>query len=249
MQSEQTVNLTALIIIPLLLASQPDADWAEKLETPDQHTYYAMFSRQFYWIARCWVSRKAFQDDPLRPLLKAGRISRNEYNIIWRSEVMFERLWALCQHTEPFVREVFEQAKVEYTFNAVVLFGQVVKELADSEFALCLQPYVERSRMKQEKSLRLQAKAYAGQQLTKPQQKFIHNEQKQKQETPLVSLVLGVARKTAKKELIIRDALEDYQTACARLLKCQATEWHNLGSHAWVNGQLIKGSESSTYLP
>lgn len=73
MQSEQTVNLTTLIIIPLLLASQPDADWAEKLETPDQHTYYALFSRQFYWIARCWASRKAFQDDPLRPLLKAGR--------------------------------------------------------------------------------------------------------------------------------------------------------------------------------
>lgn len=249
--NELKVNLTTLLVIPIVLASQPNIDWAKKLKTPDQFLYWAEYSRRFHWTARCWISRNTFQDDPLRPLLKAGRISRNEYNIIWSLEVVFERLWALCQHTEPFVREVFEQqAKVEYLFaDAVSLFEQVVKELVDSEFTLCLQPYVECSRMKREKSLRLQAKAYAGKQLTKPQQKVIDSQQNQKQGTPLANLVLRVARKTAKKELIIRYALEDYQTAVERLLKCFATEWHNLGSHAWVNGQLIKGSESSTYLP
>lgn len=159
---------------------------------------------------------------------------------------MFERLWALCQHVEPFVRETFEQAKVEYPFaNAVSLFAQVVQEMVDSEFALCFERYVEHSRTKREKALRLQAKAYAGERLKAPK-KMIIKAQNQGRETPLGDLVLRIARKTAKEELIIGFALEDFNTACARLLKCFATEVHNLGGYKWIDGHVVKESKPTT---
>jgi prepilin-type processing-associated H-X9-DG protein len=161
---------------------------------------------------------------------------------------MFERLWELCQHIEPFIQEAFEQAKVEYPFaDTFSLFAQIVKEMVDSSFALCFQPYVECSNRKREKALRLQIKAWAGNRLTKLQRKTIESQRNWQQETSLGNLILRIARKNAKKELIIRDALEDYQVAWTRLLKCYATECHNKGSYAWVDGHVVKGSKSGTY--
>src|SRR4028118_2320834 len=128
----EDADFMKLLFAPLVLAGQPSEKWIEKLDTPDRASYWAEFSRHFYWIAKCWVSSNTLQSDPLRPLLKAGLISRNKYNIIWLSQKMFERLWTVCQHTEPFVREVFEQAGLEYPFpNAGSLFAQVVGEMAN----------------------------------------------------------------------------------------------------------------------
>jgi uncharacterized protein (DUF1778 family) len=244
----EDADFMKLLFAPLVLAGQPSGKWIEKLDTPDRASYWAEFSRHFYWIAKCWVSSTTFQDDPLRPLLKAGLISRNKYNTIWLSQKMFERLWSVCQHTEPFVREVFEQAELEYPFpNSGNLFAQVVGEMANAEIATVFKPYVECSRLKREKVLKLQAKVYTGARLRDHEKATIKAHNAQLEETPLTQLVLGAARKAARKELIIKHALEDYHTAWARLLKVYATEWHNKGSHAWNHGHLVKGSESGTY--
>lgn len=242
---EIQTNFTTLLLTPMILASQPNINWIDKLKTEDQAYYYLGYRRRFYWTAKCWASRNTFQNDPLRPLLNAKWISRNEYNIIWSSQSMFERLWALCQLTEPFVREVFEQAEIEYPFpDAISLFAQVVEEMVDAEFALCLEPYTEFSRTKREKSLRLQAKACAGALLTKAQKKIVA--QNRGGQTLLIDFVLRVARRAAKKELIIRHTLEDYRTSCSRLLKCLATEVHNLGGYKWVDGRIVKESKPTT---
>jgi hypothetical protein len=237
---------TKLLFIPMVLASQPSTDWLDKLKTSDQVDYWLQTYRSFYWIAKCWISRNAFQDDPLRPLLKEGRISRNQYNVIWSAETMLERLWALCQYVEPFVRERFEQANAEYPFtDAFSLFTEIAFEMVDSEFASCLKPYVNFSRTTIEKGLRYEAKAYTGERLKVPQAR-IAMARYQGKKTPLTSLVLRIARKTAKKEFIIESALEDYETACARLLKCLATQVHNQGGYRWINGHIVKESKRTT---
>lgn len=157
---------------------------------------------------------------------------------------MFQRLWVLCQHTEPFVLEALEQDRIKYPFvDAATLFARIVREMVDSRFALCLKPYVECSRTKTEKGLRLQAKAYAGTPLKNPQRKIVEA-QYQGQETPLADLVLRIARKAAKEEIIIQDALEDFNVACARLLKCYATEVHNLRGYKWIDGCIVRESGS-----
>lgn len=238
-------DFTKLFLIPFFLAVQPSQDWIGKMDTSDRAKYWAQVSRHFYWISKCWVSSNTFQGDPLRPLLNEGRISRNEYNLIWFSQKMFERLWGICQHAAPFVREAFEQAKVEYPFpDEVSLFVQIIEEMVDSEFSSCLRPYAHFSRTKQEKALRLQIKAYAGERLTKTQERTIRSQRKK---IPLGDMVLTVASKAARKEVVLRAALEDYEVACARLLKAQATLWHNKGCHAWIHGHIVKGSESTTY--
>ncbi len=156
---------------------------------------------------------------------------------------MFQRLWVLCQHTEPFVREVFEQSQIKYPFvDAVTLFAEVVREMVDSQFTLCLKPYSEHSRTKVEKGLRLQAKAYAGIPLKNPQRKIVKAQQGQG--TPLASLVLRIARKAAKEEIIIEDALEDFNVACSRLLRSFATEVHNLKGYKWIDGCIVRESGS-----
>lgn len=156
---------------------------------------------------------------------------------------MFQRLWVLCQHTEPFVREVFEQNQIKYPFvDAATLFAEVVRDMVDSRFALCIKPYVECSRTKTEKRLRLEAKAYAGIPLNTTQRKIVKAQQQG--QTPVASFVLRIARKAAKEEIIIQDALEDFNVACSRLLKCFATEVHNLRGYKWIDGCIVRESDS-----
>ena len=232
--------------ISLILASQPSLTWIEKLKTEDQFMYWLEYRRRFHWVAKCWVSRSTFQDDPLRPLLNAGRISRNEYNILWSMQVFFDRMWSLCQHVEPFFQEPFEKVvNIEYPFdNALVLFGLIVGELVNPNIALCLTPYIECPARNKEKALRLQIKAMDGTRLTKAQEKLVD---KYEQEQFLGGLLLAVAQELAKKELIIKYALEDYQTAVKRLLKCFATECHTKRSHGWSKGEVMYSSKSTTY--
>jgi hypothetical protein len=235
----------ASVLIAEVLMRQPNLRWLEKITTTDQKQYWISVNKRFHRIALCWTARSTFKDDPLKPDLDAGRISRSEYNLVWRSVAFFERLWALCQHTEPFIREISKQAKTEDPFDgAVGLFIAVLEEAVDSSFAECFTPYVELSRGKEEKYLRLIVKSCEGIQLTKEQAKFIRG---RTPKTPVTEFLLDTAKKAAKNELIIKDALEDYHTATGRLCKCFATEWHNKGSFAWIRGHLVKGSKSSTY--
>lgn len=244
-ENSSLTQIEQRLSISWILASQPDSAWLEELETKDQLMYWLKYKKKFLWIAQCWLSRHFLQSDPLRPVLKAGEVTQNEYNIIWATEIMIERLWALCQLTEPFIQEIFEQAKLEYPFaSSTDLFTQIVKDLTNPHFAVCLESYTECSRPKREKALRLLAKAFKGIQLTKVQEKIVES---QKPEYPLTALLLGVADKAAKKEVIIKYALEDYYTAGARLATCYATGYHNHGSHAWINGKVVKGSQIGTY--
>jgi hypothetical protein len=237
-QKSETADFTKLFLIPFILATQPSQDWIEKMDTPDRVRYWAEFSRRFYWIAKCWITKNTFQKDPLRPLLNEGRISRNTYNIIWFAQKMFERLWDICQHTAPFVQKAFEQVEAEHPFpDEISLFAQIVEEMVNSEFSLCLERYAHFSRTKREKALRLRVKAYAGKQLTKTQERIIKS---QRQKTYLGDLVLSIAKEAAKEEAVIKAALEDYEIACGRLLKAYATEWHNKGCHSWIHGRIVK---------
>jgi hypothetical protein len=142
LQSEDA-DLMKLFVAPFVLVFQPSERWIEKLDTSDRIDYWRTFSRDFCWIAQYWVSRNFSQNDPLRPLLKAGRITRNKYNILRRSQKVFERLWELCREVEPFIREAFEEAKLECPFsNAGSLFAKVADEMVSAEISAVLNPYI-----------------------------------------------------------------------------------------------------------
>jgi hypothetical protein len=236
-------DFTGLFLAPLVLAAQPSQGWIKKINTSDQVKYWVQASLHFYCIAKCWVAQKTFQKDPLRPLLKEGAISRNTYNIVWFSQKAFERLWDIVQLVAPFVQESFERNGINYPFpDEVSLFACLVGEMIDSEFSLCFARYAHFSKTRQEKALRLQAKAYAGEELTEPQKKLIKTVEARRPKTSLGNAVFSIARQAAKEEIIIQAALEDYEIAWGRLLKAYATKCHNEGCHTWIHGRIVRSS-------
>ncbi len=234
----ENADSVKLLTAPLILACQPSEKWADQLDTEDQIGYWLAFNRDFYWMAQCWVSGSTTKT--LSPLLKAGLISRNKYNILRYSQEMFKQLWELCQEVEPFIREAFEKAKLKYPIpGANSLFAKIVEEMVDAEIGTTL-TYVECSRPKREKALRLQAKTYKGEQLKVDERKFIKATlHSQYRETPATQLFFDAARAAAREDKFIKKKLAYYHEVWAGLLECYATEWHNKGSHIWKKGNRL----------
>jgi hypothetical protein len=238
----KNVNLMELVSAPLVLARQPSERWLDELKTPDQINAWLGYRCHFCLIAEYWAITKTARSDHFRVSVEAGELSRNEYNIIRRSQKVFERTWELCRECEPFIRESFEKANFDSPFShASDLFEKVMDELTTAQIEVILSPYVERSRPKREKALRLLVKVLTGGQLKVTEWKAIKAAYHPRLPKPcIMQLLLEAAQVLAWKDPVIQDALIDYWTAWARLLESYATQWRASGSYAWHHGQKVK---------
>jgi hypothetical protein len=237
--------------IAYLLASLPEEGLLLLAKTTDQIHYWLTDRLANTLAAIAWIARQQLQPDPLQPLLKSGQLSRNDYNRIWSLVDYYQRLWALVQLTEPFIRELFEKANFPWPHQEPCdLFACIVKELANEEFSCCLVTYKESSATNNEKECRQLAKFLNGKPLSK--------ELERKAERPIdraklakriwATLLLAIAQKNAtRNNRALKHALEDFHVALARLFEYEATYHRIHGSYAWKDGKKIKGSRGGSY--
>lgn len=245
------VDLLTSKQIGLLLANLPDKYLLLLIKTTDQFRQWLLQRFTYTAVAAAWIARREGQDDPIEPFLESGQLCQNDYNRIWRLVDYYERLWALVYRVEPFIREELIKAKVQYPFqHPYELFICILREQTGSEFSYCLSPYQEFSGTKQEKRYRLLAKFLNGEPLTKQQEKSLQvapTEAKVKKHVWSVLLLAIARQKATRRRILIKDALEDFHTALARLFEDEATHCRIRGSYAWFDGEKVKGSRKGTY--
>lgn len=192
------------------------------------------------------------EDDPLRPLVQSRELHQNDYNRIWQLVECYERLWALTQFTEPFIKEEFERLKLPYIFSSSYdLFLCVVQEQVNGEFSLCLSSYREFSAKKRirkygELASRIREGFPIPQTKPTPAPTNLINSTKH---IFWSLLLLSVARQKASKSKhrALRKALQSYDASIADLLELEASYARRTGSFAWVDGERLKGSDKGGF--
>lgn len=246
-----TSNFLSSKKIADLLGSLPDPEFLSLLKSIDQSDYFSTLTTYCQTIAMVWAAEQNFQTDPLEPLLKAGQLSRMDYIAIVRHVAFYQCLWVLVQRTEPFIREEFEKVNARYPFQCPYeLFACIVRELVNNQFSLCLAPYLEISALKSEKRYRLIARFLGGALLTEEQRKTLKMAPTRARlaKTPWSQLLDDVARRKATgTRIALKDALENFYQAAARLAEVAARQARRDGSFAWFDGERRKGDRDSTY--
>jgi hypothetical protein len=237
--------------IQKLLTNLPEGRFLQLIKTTDQLYFWLQHRFVYTSVAAAWIARREGQDDPIKAFLDSGTLCQNDYNRTWRLVDYYERLWTLVYRVEPFAKEILTEAKIPYSFqNASDLFICILREQTSNEFSLCLSPYYESSGTKSEKDCRQVAKFLNKEPLSKQQIKNL--------QLPLTDarlrkhkysmLLLNVAyTKVTRRRSLVKDALEDFFTAMARLFEDEATHHRIQGSYAWIDGHKVKGSRASTY--
>ncbi|MEG3879312.1 hypothetical protein QT972_18325 [Microcoleus sp. herbarium7] len=234
-----------------LLTNLPEERLLQLTKTIDQLYFWLLHRFIYTGVAAAWIAKREGQDDPIRAFLDSGELCQNDYNRIWRLVDYYERLWTLVYRVEPFVKETLTKTDVQYPFeNSYDLFVCILREQTSNEFSYCLSPYSEFSGTKSEKEYRQLVKLLDKEPLSKQQ---IKNLQVSPTEARLKKhkwsmLLLAIAyTKVTRRRSLVKDALEDFNTAVARLFEDEATHCRIQGSYAWIDGDKVKGSRASTY--
>jgi hypothetical protein len=242
--------------ISRFLKSLPQEYLLLLVKTSDQITQWCLHRLMHELVARAWSARFAGEDDPLNQYVESGELSQNDYDRVWQLVECYQRLWAVVQLSEPYVKKVFEQAKLPYIFgSSFELFACVVQEQVNGEFSLCLTSYREFSAKKQGKEFRdLAQRIHKGelncippQVKTEPDEKLKVTLQSKIKQFFWFFLVFGIARQKMTRNRALRNALKGYDASMAHLFELETTAYRYQGSHAWVNGELRKGSSKGIY--
>lgn len=233
--------------IAQFLASLPDERLLLLTKTTDQRQYWLSTRSVWRMVARAWWARVRGEDDPLRSLVQSKELCQNDYNRVWQLVECHQRLWALVQFTEPFVRDEFERLKLPYTFSSSYdLFICIVQEQVNAEFAYCLHSYKEFSAKKEISQYRELASCIRdGFPSPQTAQTPIPASFSNKIEPVFWSLFLMfIAHQKASKSKhrALRKALESYEASIADLFELEASYARRTGSFAWINGEKRKGS-------
>ncbi len=245
-------NLLESRRITRLLASLPDKHLLLLTKTNEQIRHWLVNRLMYTMVACAWWARMNGEDDPLRPLVRSKELRQNDYNRIWQLVECYERLWAVAQFTEPFIKEEFERLKLPYIFSSSYdLFLCVVQEQVNGEFSLCLSSYrvfsvKKRVRKYGELASRIRDGFPIPQTEPTPAPVDFINRTKH---IFWSLLLLSVARQKAgnSKHRALRKALQSYDSSMADLFELEASYARRTGSFAWDDGERLKGSKDGTY--
>ena len=238
------MNDTQELEMALFLAELPPVHLLALIETIDQLQHWKQ-DREFNgYISECWAARLNERDDPLWPRLKSGELDRNFYNQIWLTVDYYQRLWELIQCSFHHIRpELTRLGLGDYPSSAYDLFWCVIFENINKQFRTCLEPYREFSAKKMVQEHQLLKKAREGK-ATKIERQRAALLKERKLQNLLLFIVVSICKKKAReRERVVKAKLEDFYTALSRLCDAEATRRRNLGSFAWKNGKLIRGSK------
>lgn len=230
--------------IALFLAMLPPESLLALIETTDQLQHWKQ-SRFFNTcISECWKARLNGRDDPLWPRLKSGELDRDFYNQIWLTVDYYQRLWELIQISFHHIRPELTRFELgDWPSSAYDLFCGVICENARNNFCRCLEPYCEFSAKKMVQKHQLLKKVREGK-ATKIQRQRALELKEQEPQNLLLFIVVSICKKKATgRQRVVKAKLQDFYTALSRLCDCEATRRRNLGSFAWKNGKLMRGSK------
>lgn len=240
--SDTILDFITMRKISELLLKLPSEQLRLSIETMEQFQCWMGHRANCNTIALTLAAKFCFQDDPLIPLEKAGRVSHRTAERIRSMTLFVERLWGLIQATALFVEDEFRKLKIDYPFNsAFELFQAILSHEINADFSLCLKPYQEFSADKYEKNLRNAGKLVTGENLKYPVQKKLDQFTSQLPENPLLTFVLAVAHQKSSRNGYVKAAIEDFHTHCKRMWDAEARMWHNRNSYRWNKGHKQSG--------
>lgn len=221
---------------------------------PDEHLYKLSKTQEQvrFWLASryfqnlvscCWHARFTGEDDPLKPLLSSGELNQDIYDRVWLVVDFYEQLWGLVQLVTPYVQSELSETKWKFLAeSAYKLFARLIWNEVNSDFAVCLKPYHEFSARKYEKAYRLAAKRVK-EGLNLLEEKKLHGLLNQERSDLLLQVVIAVAyQRATKSRLALKSKLEMFHLSISKLYEKEATISRKIGSFAWRNGRLSKGS-------
>lgn len=226
--------------------------------TEDQKQHYEELQQFYKLVSQCWHALHNGEDDPLVPLRKSKRLNKATYDYIWRTVIVYERLWELVQvsfvHIQPKLMWLTTGPSRESAFG---LFNEILHETSCAEFSICMEVYVECPSRRQSLLESIALKIYLGESLLPHEENWLFSKQAQRliaqrskeeaQSLPLYCFVLHACEQVSKKESIVKERLEDLSTAWQRLARQEHKMiWHQK-SFAWKNGKRGEGDKSGIY--
>lgn len=248
MKTDLTISAEENQIIVESLVHLPSEALRKQAKTEDQVKYMLACQFQISLAALCFDSLRGYEaDDPIRPLLKSGQISKYTYNRAWLTAHFFCTLWQLIQSSFSFIQPELRRLGFGHVCtSAVEVFNFFARYMVDDDCATCLAKYCEISSRKVVKRYR-RAKKLFNQEGTVVQQRHQSKKSCKDELDITLTAILTICCIKARNEPVIKGRLEALIADATRLGDYVAKQLYNAPCHAWKNGKLGKGDKRGIY--
>lgn len=246
------------------LQKLPDEKYLELDLTIDQLRCWFNNKQAMAGVAECW--KILHTGDPKQQEVEyAATLPPSDYqrHKVWLCTLHWERLWEMIIACFPRFKQIAERLKISFPFSTPLeMFTQILSEEVNSDFEVCLQPYVELSSKKAKKCLQWLSKNRSPEELQKEwetpagRQKLEQMEKEGKaflrqsgkpnfwlSFTMLIALIL----KETVRDPFIASTVKGYWQAIADVAELDAKQRRETPSVAWHKGVKKQGHPDGTY--